>query len=76
MNMNADPLEHAKPAVILVGLFYRNLLELVNGVSEMTPLPHDEHASLDKPLFLSDHHGRYPVYDTHFKRLCRGQISI
>jgi len=34
--MNADPLEHAKLAVILVELFYENLLDLVGGPATVT----------------------------------------
>ena len=31
-NMNADPFEHARPAVTLIGRLYRNVLEPANSV--------------------------------------------
>jgi len=68
-NMNANPFERANPAAALVAWFFGIFLGLVNGVCQMPPSPHDRHTCPGAPLFLSDHHGHYSVYDTYPKRL-------
>ena len=62
--MNADPFEHANPTVALVAWFYGNFPELANATVTARQV-----ACPNSPLFLSDHHGHYSVYDAYLKRL-------
>jgi hypothetical protein len=66
MDMNADPFEHAKLVVTLIESFYGNLLDLVGGPA--TVMSHDNCACLDTPLFPSNRHGHYTIYNTYLKQ--------